>query len=114
MATTTSNPRPAVAGDIGDTRSVTLAGIADLTAAVSARGIVTYSSDLTVTAELTATIDDPAGTDVTVELGGAGGWLASAAPGVWLLEAEITFADGSVLSWPQAGADTLIVRADLD
>jgi len=111
---TTNNPRPAVAGDLGDTRTVTLGGIADLTAAVSARGIVSYSADQTVTAELDATIPDPDATDITVELGGAGEWLQTAAPGVWLLEVEVTFADGSVLSWPQGSADTLVVRADLD
>ena len=114
MATTTTNPRPAVAGDLGDTRTCTLGGIADLTAAVSARGIVRYTADLTVTDELTATIPDPDTTVVVVELGDSGEWLQTAAPGLWELEIEVTFSSGAVITFPDGDPDRLVVRSDLD
>jgi hypothetical protein len=99
-----------VQGDVNDTATITLAGVADLTTAASAEAHVKLEG---VTATLTCTIPDPNGLDVDIALGAGAGWLATAAPGPWKLEVQVTFNDGRVLTWPATGTDTIQVRADL-
>ena len=110
----TTNPRPCVAGDIGDTRNVTLGGVQTLVGA-TAVAHVRYLADPTVIADLAATITSTTDRTVTVNLGTSGGWLPSRpASGDWDIEVEVTFGDGSVLTFPDGDPDTLTVRDDLD
>jgi hypothetical protein len=100
-----------VQGDIGDTVVVTLGGVADLTAVDT---IVAHIKRGDTIEELDATVTSAVNRTVTVELGAADGWLATAAPGRWRIEYQATFLDGSVLTWPDDQPDTIIVRADQD
>lgn len=101
-----------VAGDIGDTIIVDLGGIANLTAVTDVEAHVWKQG--TDPAVLDATVLDSDECTITVELGDGTGWLATATQGRWSLEYQLTFGDGSVLTWPQMKPDLLIVRSDHD
>jgi hypothetical protein len=94
-----------VQGDVNDTLTVTLAGLVDLSAATSAKGFVALGGQ--TTAELSVTIPSPSGLTLLVQLSP---WLEDAVAGNWTAEWEVTFADASVLTWPDAGLDVIHVR----
>ena len=105
----------AVAGDIGDTRNVSLLGVVNLTAAASVVSHVKYAG---TTDTLTAAIDgDGSAGTITVDLGTlVGHWLpAGPAVGNWQIEHQVTFNDGSILTWPNDddSPDYLPVRAQI-
>lgn len=98
-----------VQGDLKDTLTVTLDGVADLNAVTAVIAHVWRSGVPVV--NLTAAVTNAATRLVTVQLGSAGGWLASATPTTWRFEVQATFADGSVLTWPAGTPDMIVVRA---
>lgn len=100
---------PAVSGDVGDTRTISLAGIDDLSSVTSLKAHV-WRWDAAVV-ELTATVADAGAGTITVNLGGVGGWLSTAAAGSWFIEYELTFGT-TVLTWPSERPDVLPVRAE--
>ena len=102
------NPDPCKTGDIGDVRTVTLGGVESLTAATAVAHIAHPDGD---TATLDATITDTAARTVDVALGTAvDDWLpAGPALGFWSIEVEVTFGDGSVLTFPNDHDDILEV-----
>lgn len=102
---------PAVSGDVGDTRTVTLAGIADLDSVTAIEAHVWRNSVTPVT--LSATVTDATERTITVQLGGVGGWLSTAERGNWLIEYELTFGS-TVLTWPAGEPDVLQVRDEGD
>lgn len=108
--------RPAVQGDIGDTRLVRLDGITNLNAATTVVAHIYTGSRSVAThvATLTAEVDDPADCTITINLGAADGWLATAAPGRYLIEYQVTFASGDIITWPAAAGDRIQVRAQGD
>lgn len=103
--------RPAVSGDVGDTRLVVLDGIDDLTTVSSIEAHVWRNAVAPVT--LTTTVTDAVARSVTVQLGGAGGWLPTAAPGTYHIEIEVTIGS-TVLTWPNGAPDQIEVRAQGD
>jgi hypothetical protein len=103
----------AVAGDINDFRNVILAGIQDLDTVDELEAHIWQHNVDPVT--LAATVADSAERTIRVELGDATGWLAvDATVGSWLIEYQLTFLDGTVLTWPQHRPDVLPVRAQGD
>lgn len=104
MATTIQS---AVTGDVGDSRLLRLDGIADLVSATSVEAHVWNDSNTVVT--LDSTIADAAARTVTVQLGASDGWLASAPPGIYNFEVEVTFGN-DVLTWPNSNPATIRVR----
>ena len=104
--------KPAVTGDVNDARTVRLDGVANLSA------VSTITSHVwrvgVAHAVLATTVVDADARTVRISLGGAGGWLASAVPDTYSVEVEATFADGSVLTWPDARPMTLTVREQGD
>lgn len=100
-----------VAGDVGDTITVTLGGIANLDAVTAVESHVWKQGAEPVT--LTASVVDAASCTIEVELGDADGWLAETDSGRWSAEHQLTFADGSTLTWPQMGTDTIAVRREI-
>lgn len=101
-----------VAGDIGDKLTVDLGGIATLSAATVVEAHVWRSGTAPVV--LTGTVTDAEACTIEIDLGGVGEWLPGTEPGRWSIEFEVTFLDGSKLTWPQMGPDTVIVRSDHD
>ena len=95
-----------VQGDVNDTVTVTLDGVATLNAVTAVAAHVWRPSVPPVT--LTAAVTNAATRLVTVQLGT---WLATAVPDNWYLEVQATFADGSVLTWPAGTPDKILVRA---
>lgn len=101
-----------VAGDVGDTITVTLGGITNLDAVQTLEAHVWVDgSDAVV---LAAAVADSTASTITVDLGDATGWLATAGYGRWNAEYELTFLDGSKLTWPQMRPDTIVVRGQGD
>lgn len=103
-----------VQGDINDTIITQLTGVSSFTGATAVAHVWLGSAAATnLTASIvngTTTTGAPCGV-CTVNLGGVSGWLASAAPSnVWRIEYEITFLDGSKLTWPGGAPDTIEVR----
>ena len=96
-------------GDLKDTVSVTLSGVEDLTTVTAVEAHVWANGVAPVT--LTAAVASASLRTVTVQLGGVGGWLPTAVARSYLFETQVTFADGSVITWPSKGADQLTVRA---
>lgn len=101
-------------GDIGDTITITLDGVDDLNNVASVECHVTKG---TTTATLAAAVANPVARTVLVQLGTVAqlltGWLAGAQPGTWSLETEVTFADGTVLTWPDLNTDYIAVRPQI-
>ena len=98
-----------VQGDLKDTLTVTLDGVVDLASAVTVVAHVWRNGVAPIT--LTAAVTNPTTRLVTIQLGSTGGWLATAAPTTWWLEVQVTFTDGTVLTWPAGTPDMIIVRA---
>lgn len=101
-----------VAGDVGDTCVVILQDDGtpvDLTTATGVEAHVWQSGG--TPADLTAAVTSAAAGQITVQLGGAAGWLATVAtPGTWLLEYEVTFSPTNVRTWPSGPPDQFTVR----
>lgn len=108
--------KPAVQGDIGDQRIIVLAGIDNLNAVASVQAHVYTGSKQSTThvATLDAAVVDATDCTIAVELGDANGWLATATPGTYRIEYQLTFANGDVLTWPAEAGDKLKVRAQGD
>ena len=94
--------KPCHAGDVGDTRVLTLSGVADLNSVASIESHVTNGVDTTAT--LTTTVTDGDANEVTVALGESGGWLPLGPTlGQWRGQVEVVFNDGAELTWPNNG-----------
>ena len=105
---------PAVAGDIGDTRTGTIGGVLTLvgaTAAVVARLVASPKTAVTIP----ITIDDTALRTFTWPLGTViTDWLpAEPAAGEWFVQVRVTFGDGSVLTFPPL-PDSITISSALD
>jgi hypothetical protein len=100
----------AVAGDVGDVRILQLDGVVDLTGATAVEAHVWLPNDDTAAATLTGAVTDSANRLVSINLGGAGGWLPTARPTTYLLEVQVTFGS-TIKTWPQARPDTIEVRS---
>lgn len=100
-----------VQGDVNDTITIVLSGVENLNTASAVEAHVWHG---TVDPEtLPAAITNPTTRTVVVQLGGASGWLSDAAEHVWYLDLQVTFADGSILTWPSGIPDTISVRSDM-
>lgn len=104
--------KPAVSGDVGDTRVITLNGIDDLDEVTAIEAHVWRRGETPTT--LTTTVTDSATAEVTVQLGAADGWLSDAEPGGYFFEIQATFGSSLVLTWPQGSPDTIRVRSEGD
>jgi hypothetical protein len=100
-----------VQGDVNDTITVVLSGVENLLTATAVEAHV-WRADV-APETLPAAITDPVTRTVLVQLGGASGWLSDAAANVWYVDVQVTFADGSVFTWPSGGPDTIAVRDDM-
>ena len=103
-----------VQGDINDTLVIQLDGVADFQLATATANVwLPGFEPAPLTCTLANGVDGstPVGL-CTVHLGGPGEWLTTAEPGDYLIEVEVTFDDGSVLTWPEGPPDHLRVRAD--
>lgn len=100
---------PAVAGDIGVRRQVRLNGVDDINGNT---GVVTHIWLFgEPAATLTSTVIDAAGRIIEFQLGeDSGGWLASATPGMYLLEYVVSFV-GREMTWPEGDPDTIFIRS---
>lgn len=99
----------AVTGDIQDFRTAVLSGIEDLTNVSAIETHIWQHGTTPVT--LTTAVLVAADRTIRFQLGDDEGWLATeATPGNWLVEYQLTFLDGTVLTWPQT-PDVLPVRA---
>lgn len=111
---------PAKAGDVRDVRTIRLDDKVgdtttpfDLTNASSVRALVRLKGTKAV---LAGAVTDAVGGIVEIQLGIAPtDWLpARPKAGDWQFEVEVTFNDGTILTWPAYGYDTLEVFYDLD
>lgn len=104
-----------VAGDIGDYITVTLGGITNLDTVTAVEAhIWKQGPPVVAPVVLDAAVVDAAACTIRVELGDDTGWLVSAGQGRWNIEYELTFGDGSELTWPQMGTDLIVVRNQYD
>lgn len=101
-----------VQGDVNDTLITQLTGVATFAGATVVAHVWQGSGTAT---NLTASV-----VNGTTSSGAVCGvctvnlspWLATATPSLgWQLEYQVTFGDGSVLTWPDGAPDTLEVRA---
>jgi hypothetical protein len=86
-------------GDIGDTRLLHVTGIINLDAVSDVVGHVYRKRTVAV---LAASVTDVEACTVTLHLGDEDGWLATADLGDWFVELQLTFLDGSELTWGPA------------
>jgi hypothetical protein len=96
----------------GDNRTVLpayLTGVSDLTGATAVVAHLTGVYPATGTYSLGVTVTDPANRAVRLTIQSTD----SVAPGEYLLEWQVTFSDGTVLTWPTDGYDLLRVRPQL-
>lgn len=96
-----------VAGNVNDTITPVIDGVADLSAvtAVSAR----VWKNGTPAATLVASVLSVSDRTLTVELDA---WLeAQTAAGIWWVEYDLTFPGPKVITWPEAKPDEIHVRA---
>lgn len=103
-----------VQGDVNDVAVAYLYGVANFTGATVVGKVWTATTAaVPLTASVTIGVDESGNACgiCTVDLGGVAGWLKTATPGYWFLEYEATFADGTVLTWPEHSPDTVVVRA---
>ncbi len=100
-----------VQGDVNDTLTATLSGVENLTTVTAVEAHVWRGATIVT---LTATVADATLRTILVQLGGAAGWLATAAPGKWSIEFECTFASGAIFTWPANSADFVMVRTQGD
>lgn len=103
-------------GDVNDSIIVELCGIANITGATPL-GLARLNG---VTVQLAGgvvvqavAVGDDVKCSVRVPLGGAAGWLSAAAIGEWKYETQVTFMDGSIVTWPGQGYDVINVSEDL-
>lgn len=100
-----------VQGDVNDTITVVLSGVEDLTTANAIEAHVWRRSVDSVT--LTAAITDTVTRTAVVQLGGATGWLSDALIAAWSVDFQVTFVDGTILTWPSGVPDVIAVRANV-
>jgi len=100
---------PAVAGDTGDYRILKCSGVDSLTNATSISADVWLDGEPKTT--LAGVVESATKKTVRIELGGVGGWLATAEPGEYNLEVNIAFGAGTGLTWPARQPAILGVRA---
>jgi hypothetical protein len=99
----------AVVGDVDDIRLLRLDGVDSLETLTTIEGHVWIRCDPAATLEVT--LVDPVARTVDLNLGGAGGWLPDdATKGLWNIEIEAAFDDGSILTWPADQPALLPVR----
>lgn len=101
-----TDPLCRVQGDVNDTLAVMLCGVVDLSGATAVETHV-WRMGLPGATLVTA-ITDPIARTAQVELSP---WLADAHPGLWKFEVQVTFGDGTVLTWPSCDPPELRVRA---
>lgn len=103
----------AVAGDVDDVRQIVLGPPAALTAldldGATVVGHVWPEAGGAAT-DLAGSVVSVARKIIAINLGNASGWLASAAPGDYFIEYEITMTNGRVWTWPSAQPDRISVR----
>ena len=111
---------PAVAGDINLIRNRILASeldtLEDGTEPDSAAAVVARiwrgDSD---PAELEVAVTDAEGCVIAIDFGDEYGWLATeATPGIWLLEYQVTYDVGTMLTVPGVWPDQIVIRDDHD
>ncbi|HEY3484617.1 MAG TPA: hypothetical protein VGK49_04490 [Ilumatobacteraceae bacterium] len=109
---------PVVAGDVNVTRSRTLTEFGTL-ADGTGEDVATivahvWRGDIDPV-ELVCDVDDAEDCAFTIDFGDETGWLAQRpSAGVWLVEYQATFDDGTVLTAPAVWPDEIIVRGDHD
>jgi hypothetical protein len=96
-----------VQGDTDDTIQVILDGIGDLAAVTTVTAHVRKPGRESV--ELEAEVVDAAARTIAIHLGD---WITDAVPGKYLLEIQPVI-QGSPVTWPEAGPDTLIIRSQI-
>lgn len=101
-----------VEGDIGDYIVAKLSGVTDLTSVTIVKGFV--SADGFTTTELSGSVVDAVARHVRINMGNASGWLATLDIGdieevEFELQIELTFADGTELTWPYKGKGKIVV-----
>lgn len=94
-------------GDEDDTIIVGVDGVLDLTAVTAVSAEIYYGSDPAVV--LTAGVSNAATREVTVQLGGAAGWLATAKEGRWRLYLVFSFGATGPITWPDEGYGEIII-----
>ena len=102
-------------GDVNDTINVALGGIADITGCTVTGRVEAIDAPGT-SATLTGSILVPVATAtvkcaVTINLGGAAGWLSTAPQGKWRFDQNLVFPSGAKVTWPGIGHDIIIVTA---
>jgi hypothetical protein len=104
--------KPAVAGDVNDIRTLRLDNVVG--GVVESVAVVIWNVEGST--RLTANVVEQGADyiDVSVNLGGPGGWLATATATKFNVEAEVHWADGTELTWPDAPPASLTVRSDGD
>ena len=97
-----------VAGDVSDTITPIINGVADLSGVTAVETHVWTTSIAPVT--LATTVASSSARTLTVQLGT---WLQNTAvPGTtYKLEYQITFTGGRIETWPERDPDTLYIRA---
>jgi hypothetical protein len=112
--------RTAVAGDVDDYRDVIIDDVEDLDAVDEVEAHVWRIGVHAVDpVTLAASVHDSLTRTVRVLLGDATGWLATLDPAdlfdePFLVEYQLTMADGSVWTWPNGTPDQLPVRGSGD
>lgn len=92
-------------GDEDDTIVARVGGIENGASIVSVVAHVRYGAEPFETLDADVTAIDP--TEVTVQLGGASGWLSDAKQGCWRLTLVFMFVgDIGPISWPEPGEGT--------
>jgi hypothetical protein len=114
--TTTRDPRPVRQGDVNETRTVVIGGVQDLSTVSSVVAHLALVADTTTRTELTGSVTDETERTVAISFGDETGWLAvGPTPGDYWLTTQVTFADGTVLTWPDDPTpDRLTVLPEYD
>lgn len=97
-----------VQGDVNDTLTAKLDGVANLSGVTAIQAHVWRTGVSPVT--LTASVLNATDRTVTINLGASGGWLATATPAVWYLELQVT-SGTTVQTWPADNPAILRIRA---
>lgn len=97
-----------VAGDVNDQRILIVPDFADLAWVSSVVGELITPSTGAIT-NLTAAVADAAAKTVTVNFGGSGGWLPSAAAGEYRLRLQLT-GGTQVLTVPSTQSQYVVVN----
>ncbi len=103
------------AGDVNDVREIVLQGGGpDVTSRLAEPGTTVAAmvrpwGSTGAWTTLTATVLNAARRVIAVSLGGTGGWLSTATAGTYEMKYVVTFADGTVLTWPTGDPDRIDV-----